>query len=449
MTAPTLLAESVRSGAHALPKLPDPRASVPRPELRTLDNGLQVCVLPWRRAPVVATALVYRAGTLDETPEHGGTAHFLEHMMFKGTIHRGPGELDRVTRSLGGSNNAYTSHDLTLYYFTFAADRWQTALELERDRMDGLLLDPVHVDSEREVILEELAMYEGEPWDALDQASSAEFFGVAHGSGHPYGKPVLGTRETLAQIDGVALADFHRLRYVPSNGVLTVVGDVEVDGAFDAVARHFDSALATPAVERSPQATKPPEGVLRVERHHGDMARLLVSLPSPPGDHRDHPVLKLLMTVLASGRSSRLHRRLVDDGELCVWASADAQETLGSGSLQVACEVLPGVEPERVEEEVLRILDELRHEPPTPEEIDRARQIVFADWVSGHEKVDQLALLFASSQALWDLDHPFRYLERLQKATADDLLRVARTCFDVEAGSVIGWSLPRQDRGAA
>ena len=170
-----MLAGSART-APALPKLPDPRAAVPRPELRTLDNGLEVCVLPWRRAPVVATAFVYRAGTLDESPEHGGTAHFLEHMMFKGTARRGPGELDRVTRALGGSNNAFTSHDLTLYYFTFAADRWPTALELERDRMDGLLLDPVDVDSEREVILEELAMYEGEPWDALDQASSARFF---------------------------------------------------------------------------------------------------------------------------------------------------------------------------------------------------------------------------------------------------------------------------------
>ena len=105
--------------------------------------------------------------------------------------------------------------------------------------------------------------------------------------------------------------------------------------------------------------------------------------------------------------------------------------------------MLPGVEPRRVEQELLRILDELRREPPTAEEVARARQIVFADWVSGHEKVDQLAFLFASSQALWDLDHPFRYLERLQNATADDLLRVARSSFDVEAGSVIAWSLPR------
>lgn len=433
MTTPSLSADLLA------PVRPDPRQVLPRPTTRSLANGLDVCVLPWHRAPVVATALVYRAGTLDEQPDYGGTAHFLEHMMFKGTERRGPGELDRVTRALGGTNNAYTSHDVTLYYFTFAADRWQTALELERDRMDGLRLDPEHVDSEREVILEELAMYEGEPWDALDQEASAVFFGA----GHPYGHPVLGDRDSLARIDREVLAGFHGDFYRPSGAVLTIVGDVGVEQAFAAADRAFGDALpGEPTGRRRPSAARPMV-IHRVERRHGDLARLLISLPSPSGDDPDHPVLKLLMTVLASGRSSRLHRALVDDGELCVWASADVQETLGENSLHVACEVLPGGDPARVEDEILGVLDALRREPPTREEIDRARQIILADWVSGHEKVDQLAFLFASSYALWSLDHPYRYLERLQEATPEDLLRVARSCFDVEAGSVIAWSLPR------
>ncbi|MDA8020321.1 MAG: insulinase family protein [Thermoanaerobaculia bacterium] len=416
---------------------------IPRPESRRLTNGLDVCILPWRRAPVVATALVYRAGTMDEAVEHGGTAHFLEHMMFKGTVSRGPGELDRLTRALGGSNNAYTSHDLTLYYFTLAADRWQNALELERDRMEFLRLDPAEVDSERGVILEELAMYEGEPWDALDRASGNEFFKLRQGGLHPYGCPVLGDRESLARIDAGVLGSFYRARYIPSNAVLTVVGDVDVESAFDDVSRWFDSLPSAAPEPRNRPQTVVPTGIRRVERRHGDMERLLVSLPAPPGDDLDHPVLKLLTTILASGRSSRLHRALVDEGALCVWVSADANETLAGSSLQLACEVLPGADRHRVELEMLRMLDELRHEPPTQAEIERARQIVLSDWVSGHERVDQLAFLFASSQALWSIDHPRQYLQRLQDAGSEDLLRVAGRYLDVEAGSVIAWSLPR------
>lgn len=421
------------------PVRPDPRDVLPRPEVRRLASGMELCILPWRRAPVVAAALVYRAGSLDEVPRHGGTAHFLEHMMFKGSRRWGPGELDRLTRSLGGSNNAYTTQDATLYYFTFAADRWQIALDIELDRMESLRLDPEHVSSEREVILEELAMYEGEPWDALDQAGQAAFFG----SEHPYGRPILGDRDTLARIDRDVLGGFHREFYRPSNAVLAIVGDVDPDRAAAEAEERFGR------IERGERPARPmprpvrPGDLLRLDRRQGDMARLLLSLPSPAGDDPDHPVLRLLLTVLASGRSSRLHRVLVDDGELCVWASADVQETLGESCLQVACEVLPGVEPARVETEVLAALDALRREPPGREEIDRARQIVVADWISGHEKVDQLAFLFASSQALWDVDHPWRYLEGLLAATPEDLLRVADTYLDPAAGSVIAWSLPR------
>lgn len=422
----------------SLPARLDPRAVLRSPETRTLASGLEVLVLPWRRAPVVATALVYRAGTRDEAPGHGGTAHFLEHMMFKGAERFGPGRIDAVTRALGGSNNAYTTHDATLYYFTFAADRWVTALELESDRMEGLLLEEREVDAERRVIREEIAMYEGEAWDALDEASNAAFFGD-----HAYGRPVLGDRASLERIDGDVLGAFHRRFYRPSNAVLAVVGDVDPAAAFATAESHFADLDDAPPPVRGLDAPEIPDGPRRVERRQGEVARFLLSLPSPDGDDPDHPVLRLLLTILASGRASRLHRALVDEGELCTWASADARETLDAGCLSVACEVLPGVDPRRVEEEVLTLLGELCRRPPSADEVERARQIVISDWVSGLEKVENTAFTLASARALWDLDHPWRYLERIRKAGAGDLLRVARRCLDVEAGSVLAWSLPK------
>src|SRR5262249_56148673 len=112
-----------------------------RPTAR-LANGLTVCVVETRQAPVVPTALAFRAGTRDEPPGHGGVAHFLEHMMFKGSPRYGPGQIDRRTQALGGSNNAYTSHDATVYYFKFSPRVWREALAVEADRMAALTLHP-------------------------------------------------------------------------------------------------------------------------------------------------------------------------------------------------------------------------------------------------------------------------------------------------------------------
>ncbi|MEM7354818.1 MAG: pitrilysin family protein, partial [Acidobacteriota bacterium] len=284
------------------------RNVLPPHHVRRLGNGLTLCVVESHRVPVVATTIIYRVGTRDEVPGHGGLAHFLEHMMFKGSERYGPGEIDHLTRALGGSNNASTGHDSTAYYFTFAADRWQRALDIEVDRMAGLRLDAAEVQSERQVIFEEIAMYEGEPWDALDRDVVASFFAP-----HPYGRPVLGTREELAAIDGEVLGDFHRRFYHPANAVLVVAGDV--DSSIEALVEEAFSGFDDTPVER-PEAEPRgvPEGLRRVERRQGEVARMLLALPAPAAADPQHADLSLLASVLGNGRSSRLHRALVDEG---------------------------------------------------------------------------------------------------------------------------------------
>lgn len=424
----------------------DLRGVLPRAEVERLPSGLTFCRLESGNAPIVSTALAYRAGARDDAPGLGGTAHFLEHMMFKGTARVGPGEIDRRTRRLGGSNNAFTSHDLTLYDFSFAADRWTEALDLEVDRMAGLLLDPKEVRSERQVILEEVAMYESEPWDALEQETAATYYGE-----HPYGRPVLGTREDLARIDGAALADFHTRHYRPSEAVLVVAGDVGTD-ARRRVEEAFATGLDGSTGDGSPGdassdasrrvAVEPPTELLRVERRFGDLARLLLMLPAPPAGHPDHACLRLLVAILALGRSSRLHRALVDDGQLCLGVSADLSEPIDPGVVHVAAQVMPGVSPEKVEGEILAQIARLREEPPTAAELARARRSTLADWTFGHERIQQQAYLAASSLALFDLEHPWRYLERQLSATPEELAEVARRYLDPSRGGVIGWSLP-------
>lgn len=422
-------------------KVQDLRGILPSTELDRLGNGLRICIIPNQRVPLVATALVYRAGTRDDEAGYGGTAHFLEHMMFKGSRRFGPGAIDRLTRALGGSNNAFTTHDMTLYHFTFAADRWQQALDIEVDRMADLLMDPSEVDAERQVIVEEIAMYEGEPWDALELEVASAFFRA-----HPYGRPVLGTREELTATDAAVLRAFHEQHYRPANAVLVVAGSV--DGTARRLIEERFAVLHRPDRDHAPspnpvvEGAVGPEGLVRLERRHGELARVLLALPAPEAVHPDHPLLRLLVGVLASGRASRLHRALVDEGQLCVWVAAELNESVDPGVVSIASEVLPGIEPARVEEEILRQIDRLRTTPPNDEEVARAKKIMMADWIFGHEKVDQQALLVATALILFDPEYPWRYLERLLAAGTEDLREAAERYLQPTTSGVLGWSLP-------
>ncbi len=428
-------------------------AALPTPAIITMANGLTVATLDRPDAPVVSSALCYRAGRRDDGPQHGGTAHFLEHMMFRGAARFGASEIDRLTRGAGGSNNAFTTHDATLYEFAFARDRWHLALELEADRMQSLLLAPEDVDRERQVIEEEIAMYRDDPWDALEEAVFSKLF-----PRHPYGKPVLGRRQDLQRTDADVLRSFHQTHYRPENAVLVLAGAVGED-AIDRAVAAFDT-LPVPAGDRNdsnaaagrtgrtafPRETEPQHRAdQRLVRRAGEAPRLLIGLRGPAGDDSDQPLVDLLLSVLATGRSSRLQRKLVDGGQLCAFAGAQIAETLDPGAILLSAEVLPGVEPQRVEEEMIAALTKLAQEPPSRAEIRRARRMLIADWIFGHERVHQQAVTTALAMASFDAGHPLRQAERLLAASPEALHQAAQRWLDPAHGTVVGWSLPTDD----
>ena len=412
-------------------------AGWPPPRVRRLACGLTVGLVERRQAPIVSTVLCYRAGAAVEPPALAGLAHFLEHMMFKGSARYGAGEVDRITQRLGGDNNAYTSHDATLYQFSFAADRWREAIAMEADRMAGLRLEPEQVEAERQVILEELAMLHDDPWDALELAVVAEHYGE-----HPYGRPVLGHRRTLRRIGGGELAEFHRRHYRPSGAVLAIVGEVGEE-AFAAVEEGFGAAVAATA---GPAAAAPvPPGAAaggggRVELRRGELARLLVALPAPPAIEPGYAALRLLLTVLAGGRSSRLHRLLVEEHRLCSSVGAEVDETVAPGVALLACELLPGAPPAETERRLLGALGRLIADGPSEEEQRRARRQLVADWVFSRETVVQEAMATAAAMALFGAEHERRHLEQIERCGAAEL-RAAATRLGA-ARPVIGWSLP-------
>jgi zinc protease len=429
----------------ALPRLPG-ELTVER-----LASGLTVALLVNPQAPVVSSALWYRAGTRDEPAGHGGMAHFLEHMMFKGSAGFGLGEVDRRTQALGGANNAFTGHDATVYYFQFAADRWQAALEMEADRMAGLLLDPEQVESERRVILEEIAMYEDDPWDALTQRVEAELYGP-----HPYGRPVLGTAAELLATGADELRAFHRRVYTPGNAVLVVAGDLgEPARALEAVERAFAPVPPSAATPERPTAPARParSGLARIERRKGEVGRMFLALPAPAADHPDFAPLRLAAAVLGVGRSSRLYRELVDEAQRCAWAGTGLADAPDPGAFAVTAELVSGTEPSLVEEAVLRQLGELAASAPSEAELERAREVLFADWTFGHERISQQGLTAGSDLTLFRPGWSEDQVGRLAEVGAEDVRRVAerylgQPAADGGEGGVLGWSLPNRKAGA-
>lgn len=423
------------------------RKLFPRPRIRRLENGLTVCILPNQCAPVVTTAVAYRAGGLDEEPAEGGVAHFLEHMMFKGSRLLGPGGIESTTRALGGLSNAFTLHDMTYYYFAFAAGWWRRGLEIEADRMKGLDLDPDKVDRERQVIVEEIAMHDSNPWQVLERRVRSALFGS-----HPYGRSVLGTHETLAAIDAEVLRAFHRRFYRPSNAVFAVAGNVGEE-AEQWVEEIFGGLASGSVPERRPGAggkatgsvPRPPR---RVELSHGERPRLMLALPAPAASDPHHPALSLLLAVLGSGRTGRLYQTFVKR-RLCSRVNCEITAMAEPSSLSISLEASPGVELERIEEKLLTLIDELRSRGPTAEEIARARKTQLSEWVFLHERTTQQAYLLSSSLILHDEEHPWRYLERMHGIDTEDLAEVADRYLRTDRGAVIGWSVPNAATTAA
>src|SRR5215472_11873424 len=206
---------AVAAGASAAP--PSPVTEI------TLDNGLRVIVLEDHRTPIVTVQTWYRVGSRNEVPGKTGLAHFLEHLMFKGTPTRGKGEFARIVEQNGGQDNAFTSNDVTSYYVDIAADRVDLVLALEADRMRHLLLDPKEIESERQVVMEERrTRTEDDP----DGYLSEEFLAAAY-KAHPYGWPVIGWMSDIQRINAAELRVFYDRYYVPDNALLVVAGDVD------------------------------------------------------------------------------------------------------------------------------------------------------------------------------------------------------------------------------
>ncbi len=413
---------------HASPR-PAPTVGVVK---RTLPNGLRVLVLPRHTAPVVTTMLWYRVGSRDEVPGSTGIAHFLEHLLFKGTRKLPKGEIDRLTFRHGGSNNAFTFNDYTAYEFHFPKRHWKVALQIEADRMRNCVFDPKELESERQVVMEERREGEDDPVQQLGEQLNAMSF-----LSHPYRNPVIGWMEDLRRVTRNEIMAFYRKYYVPANATLVVTGDVTPAEAMVAVRSAFMMVPAAPAPRRSAVKEPPQIGERRLTlAQPTQVSRLQVLLPSPTRPGPDVYPLNLLLYVLTEGKQSRLYRRLVDTDRLAVETDGGLGTYRDAGQIFLYATAGEGVPLERLETVLWEELQRAAREPVTPQELERAKKQAYSDWIHGLETTGDLANVLGEADALGGYQYVDAWLPGLRKVTAADLQRVAAAYLRRERATV-------------
>ncbi len=424
----------------------------PKVGTATLDNGMQVVVIPDHRAPVVTHMVWYRVGAADETPRKSGIAHFLEHLMFKGTKDVKPGEFSKIISRNGGNDNAFTSLDYTAYFQRVAKDRLPLVMKLEADRMTNLVLTDKEVLPERDVVLEERrSRTDNNPSARLNEQMNAAFY-----LSHPYGKPVIGWPNEIRALNRKDAFEFYRRYYAPNNAILIVAGDVTLEELMPLAQQHYG---AIPAQPDFPERIRPQE-----PRHE---AALRVTLKDPrvtspilqriylaPSYATDQPgeaeALDVLAEILGGGTTSRLYDALVvKQKSAAAVGSYFSGDALDNGSLSVYAVASQGQDVTGLEAEMDAVIAKFLKDGVTAEELKRAKNSLIAEAVYAQDSQSRLARIYGvaltTGQTVQDVQ---QWPKRVEGVTAEKVLEVARKYFSIEQ-SVTGILLKREKQPAS
>ena len=386
-----------------------------------LDNGLTILIRPDQSSPIVTSMICYRVGSRYEKPGLTGISHFLEHMMFKGTKHYGPGEIDRITALNGGSNNAFTTHDYTGFFFSFASDRWLSALEIESDRMSNNLFDPREFELERQVVLEELTMDQDHPWGTLRQSVEMESF-----EKHPYRFPIIGLKQDIESLTLDQMVDHYRKHYVPCNALLILTGDLDPGLTIKTVENLFgDIHPGTPS-RSNPTPKEKNRGLTRLNiRRQSRIPRIMIALPAPSVHQMDHEAFQVLDRALSEGRLSRLYRKFVEEKQLASLVTTELGDTYDPHLILVRLELNTAADVKSTEELVLEELMSMTTSPLTELELERAKNQCITQFLSELETTLDQAVQLASMEALDRPSYWENYVHRISQLTTKEVMKAA------------------------
>jgi zinc protease len=390
---------------------------------RTLPNGLKIIVWPDKDIPNVAMYTFFRVGSRNERPGITGISHFFEHMMFNGTSTRPPGEFDRVLEANGGSSNAYTSSDVTVYQNWFPITATELIFDLESDRMRNLDFDPQAVESERGVVYSERrSRIDNDNFGTLLEQMQATAF-VAH----PYQIPIIGWPSDIEGWKVQDLKDYYQKFYAPNNAVMFVVGDVSADEVFRLADKHLAGIKAQPAP--APVTTKEPAqlGERRIKIVRDAQTPLLaMAWHAAAAPDRETRVMEVLLSILGSGDSSRLHQRLVEKEQAAVQVGTSLDQGFDPGLAWIYAIVPPGGDPGRTEKLIDEEIARIAQDGPTAAELAKARNQALAGFWHGLETISGKAQALGAYEVFeGDYRKMFDAPAVYESITADDVKQAA------------------------
>ncbi|HXU87594.1 MAG TPA: pitrilysin family protein [Methylomirabilota bacterium] len=409
------------SAARSAPKAAPVASS---PTRHVLPNGIPLIIQEHRGSELVALQLWVRAGARDETPNELGLAHYLEHMLFRGTTSRPTGFVEREVEAVGGIINAGTSWDYTYYYLTLPPSRVAQGLELLADISMNAALDAAVLDKEKEVVLEEMRLGEDNPRRVLIRTLYSQVF-----EGHPYGRQVIGTPELIRGLTRDTLSAFYRNHYAPETFAVVVVGPVDPEQVLSTTRAAF-GRLPRIGHGRLPAAPPPPMRPQRVDMPRaGAHAYLGLAWPAPRLDHGDAPAVDLLVSILGGQRSSRLVQSLREQRGLAVSVDAGFTALAAGGAVLVTAQL----DPANLEPAEAQILDEIRRVRDagvTPAELRRAITKAEAAHEFETETAQGRAVALGRAETIWTIEEELAYVSRLRSVSADQVRAVARRYLD-------------------
>ena len=419
----------------------------------TLPNGLAVVVIPDRRTPVVTHMLWYRVGSADEPPGKSGIAHFLEHLMFKGTAKNPAGRFSQQLASIGGQENAFTAYDYTGYFQRTSREHLGTLMEFEADRMTGLVLTDNIIAAERNVIIEERNQrIDNEPAARLgEQVQASQYLN------HPYHRPTIGWRHEMETLDREDALAFYRRFYVPDNAVLVVAGDVTADEVKSLAEKTYGKIERKGAIGPRTRPQEPPQiaerrvtfADLRVTQPNLQRSYLVPSFTNAKDGEGE--ALELLAYVLGGGSNSRLYRSLVVEKKLATNAGAWYQGTsLDATRLGLYATAAAGISLEKVETALDAEVETLLDKGVTPVELERAKSRLIADYIYAQDNQSTLARQYGAALTTGSsVEAVLARPDRLRAVTAEQVRDAAKRYLDKRhsvTGYLIREGAPREEK---
>ncbi|HEV3039265.1 MAG TPA: pitrilysin family protein [Candidatus Angelobacter sp.] len=413
----------------------------------TLKNGMKILVQEDHTIPNVALYVFYRIGSRNEHPGTTGLSHFFEHMMFNGAKKYGPGEFDRVMEGAGGSNNAYTTQDVTVYQDWFPRSALGTIFDLEADRIENLSFDPKMISSERGVVASERrTSVDANNFGILNEQLWATAF-----TAHTYQWPVVGW---MVDIENWAMDDLKHhfeMGYSPSNATLVVVGDISADEIVQLAEKKIE-----PIASHAPPpkvTTREPEqlGERRVTvKKFAQLPIVMIGYHVPEAASPEYYALDLLDTILLFGQSSRMYQRIVDKDQLAISVGGGARISFDPTLFTITAQPKAGIDPQAVEKAVYEELDRVKKDLVTDQELQKAKNIALATFYRQMDTINGRANTLGTYEVFFgDYHKLFNAVDSYNRVTKEDIQKIAQKYFNEKNRTVATLIPDKEDKEEA